>query len=506
MVIVKKNHKNHKIKKTTHNPKQNPKNFNLRNPLISIDDINAEKNYHYPSGGNQDTTISNDHLSQSKLEVDKLEIGAQVSQVQDFNLLSPKVFSTQDKLEPKELLHKKIRTDDDLFLQTKIDLLSKQDLADKQIASKSKQEEPQKANKKPSLAQRVFDVVTNRYVDIGVSLATAGIALALVTNPVGIAIAYVGLAYATAKMVAKLPVFKKFASTKWMQKMLDSPIGRAARSKLVKIPLNVVQKSLTFMSNPIGNGIAILAKFSGAGVDYKKNSTFAERETQIKLLEEIKNAREKTNKYVERLNDLDKQLILPKAVEKKDIKAKNTKFNASKVVAQTIMEVGLSSVLGEAVESVKKLVEEEGRDNALVAATNSMSLESDATISIGRISKWAENEALRVKKNKLINELGVDYKDTKDLASLAKGEIANYNALKSAKTQKSVASAYFAPHSQEQVKSQKVSELKSTLDDATKEEADKIIINLKHLSKRNLLKQTFARQKNPVEKVIHYKA
>jgi len=130
------------------------------------------------------------------------------------------------------------RTYEDLLpKKTSLDYFQEAKELDGKSANDQQELPGQVFKQKRSMAARLLRLVVNPYTDLVFSLATASIILALAANPVGVTLASVGLAYTAAKFIAKAPIFKKFAATRTMQKMLDSPVGRLFRSKLVKIPI-----------------------------------------------------------------------------------------------------------------------------------------------------------------------------------------------------------------------------------------------------------------------------
>jgi hypothetical protein len=365
-------------------------------------------------------------------------------------------------------------------------------------SANDQQELPQQVSKKKrSMAASLLRFVVNPYTDLVFSLATASIILALAANPVGVTLASVGLAYTAAKFIAKAPIFKKFAATRSMQKMLDSPVGRLFRSKLVKIPIVIVQKSLNFAHNPIGNSIAIALRFSGVGIDCYKHHTAAKFATQNKLLEEIKTDRIKVAKYGDRLNQLMPELNLVSPPERKNVRLKNTKFNTPKVFAQGMMDVVFSNPLAEVIEHVHELIEPEiSDDGTLARVADAMALETDAALSGRRMGKWGKIEHSKIKRNELINELGIDYQGTNSLVDQAKHSRAVYEGLKSRKTRAAAAQYMTSAPSQ---KVQTRAALKNTFDAQTNEKAGKLVADLSAMSAKNTLKHAVARQHHKIK-------
>ena len=342
------------------------------------------------------------------------------------------------------------RTYEDLLpKKTSLDYFQEAKELDSKSANHQQELPGQVFKQKRSMAARLLRLVVNPYTDLVFSLATASIILALAANPVGVTLASVGLAYTAAKFIAKAPIFKKFAATRTMQKILDSPVGRLFRSKLVKIPIVIVQKSLNFAHNPIGNSIAIALRFSGVGIDCYKHHTAAKFATQNKLLEEIKTDRIKVAKYGDRLNQLMPELNLVSPPERKNVRLKNTKFNTPKVLASSMMDVVFSNPLVEVIEHVNELMEPEISDDGTLARVgDALALETDAALSWRRMGKWGKIEYSKIKRNELINELGVDYQGTASLVDQAKHSRAQYAALKSHKTRAAAAKYMTSAQSQ----------------------------------------------------------
>ncbi len=395
------------------------------------------------------------------------------------------------------------RTYEDLLSTHKsLDHFYKDQAHDEQPLGHQQELKSPKTKRKLSIAQKVFKLVTNHYVDIVFSLATAIIFLTIAANPIGITLAAISVSYTIVKAIAKISIFKKIRATRRIQEMLDSPIGRLFRSKSVKIVLNTVQKSLEFVHNPIGSSIAIALRFSGAGIDYYKNNRAARFAVHEKLLEEAYDNQVKIAKYNDRLNQLMPELNLVDKQEPKAKKLKNTKFNTSKVFAQGLMDVVFSNPMSEITEHIHGLIEPEvSSDGTLVKVAEAMALEPDAALSMRRAGRWGKNESARVRRNHRINELGIDYNGTKSLVDEAKNQVSLYQGLKNSKTRSATVEYMTSP---QKTKEEKLASLKNTLDEQTKEKARKIVANLSTMSKKNIIKQTVFRQKNKIKGDIIY--
>ncbi|MCF8462766.1 MAG: hypothetical protein K9G11_02525 [Rickettsiaceae bacterium] len=205
------------------------------------------------------------------------------------------------------------------------------------------------APKEPSM---LVKFLANRSTQAAVGLLTygAGLAIAIYSGGIlGIVAASLGISFATLDCLATFPFMQKFKFTKSIQDTLNNVHGKLFRSEAAKLPLTILERTTSFLTNPIYGAAMLISTFSTWAYGYKENSEVLDLKTKVAAVKTLKDIEQKLPKLLSRLEEIgfnraDEELsnIISRATPETKQVAKpsieqDLNFNNEKVATELLM-------------------------------------------------------------------------------------------------------------------------------------------------------------------------